>query len=188
MLAGEVGPTEIQREPTGPAPAGALFRGLASGGLMLVGVFLALAGLAVIPGVHVVYGSATGWGSVGLGCALVVLGVFNYVWIGQVFARRANRITVSSRGLELQRIDGVIVRAAWKDAGLRVDISNPTPNDTSGPVWLNCVTPAGEAFGPITRSGSTLVEAEAARNGLRIETSTMGRPPRTTVRVEIRPR
>jgi hypothetical protein len=85
-------------------------------------------------------------------------------------------------------VDGQVIDADWTDPSLRVDITNTSSGDADKLLWLSWQVRTEQVFGTITRSGSTLIEAESARKGLRIDTRSYGRPTRPTVLVRIRPK
>jgi hypothetical protein len=188
MLAGELGPTDILVGSTGTPPGAVMFRAVATGAFLFFGALMAVSGLGWIASFGIHYGSAYGWTVVGLGIAVMLFGVFNFFWFGRVFSRRATRITVSSRGLSATLVDGQVIDADWTDPSLRVDITNTSSGDADKLLWLSWQVRTEQVFGTITRSGSTLIEAESARKGLRIDTRSYGRPTRPTVLVRIRPK
>jgi len=188
MLAGELSPTDILSGSTEVPPGAHVFRAVATGGFLIFGALMVGAGLGEIPGFSIHYGSAYGWTVVSLGVVVILFGVFNFFWFGRAFSRRAARITVSSRGLRATLRDGKVVEADWTDPTLRIDITNTSPEDSERPLWLSWQVRTEQVFGPVTRTGSTLIEAESARKGLRIDTRSYGRPTRPTLLVRIRPK
>jgi hypothetical protein len=187
MLAGELGSTEILSGPSPVPPAARLFRAAASAGFTLVGVLFLVHGLGVLGG-RFSPSSTYGWTAVVLGGVLIVLGVFNFLWFGRAFSRRAMRMTVSSRGLSATLPGGRTIEAEWKEPSLRVDITNTSPEDPDRPLWLSWQVRTDQVYGSITRTGSTLIENEAAHHGLRIETQVFGSSARPTLLVRVRPK
>jgi hypothetical protein len=188
MLAGQLGPTEIQADVSEPLAGAGMTRASVVTAFVAAGVLILVFGLAdvgvstVMPGPsdtpHLVAVTL----AIGLGCALIAIGIFLDLRSGRRLKMRAKKISVSSHGLEFTRMDGRVIVASWRDPSLRLTIQTPHPSEPAAPLVLHYGAGRLSTNGWITRIGSTLIEAEAARSGLIIESESGAAGPSILIR------
>jgi hypothetical protein len=123
----------------------------------------------------------------GVAVYLFVIGGVCWILFGRIAARRANRLILSSAGVVAVLPNGSSVRFDWSEPGLKTVITQWS-TDVTQPLSIQLSTSHKRAFGSIDPSGLELVESEARRNNLSVESTVNGKPPRVWTVVEIQVR
>jgi hypothetical protein len=118
----------------------------------------------------------------------LAIGLWVQRTLGRAFHQRFAKLTVSEQDIRAVRTDDSEVAARWPDPALRIVMRTPPASSSLVSPFLELRVGEQRAYGSVTREGATLIESQASRHGLHIETGPWGKPPETWTAVEIRPK
>lgn len=184
-LPDDMGPTDIQAvEPSrqfGPRQMRKAVTITAIAG----GVFLLIFDLGWIPGITNKNGTTGTLVIYAAAAYFLAMGAFAWFLFGRTISRRALRLTVSSNGLTAILGDQSSLKVAWSNPTFDGGVTDWTQAPTN-PLAFQLRADGRQVWTRITRPGFVLLETEARRNNLSVETVTNGKPPRTWTVTRIR--
>jgi hypothetical protein len=137
-----------------------------------------------IPGLTNQRGVTGGWLTLIAAFYLFALAAVAWVLFSRIAARRANRLIVSGSGVTAVLPDLAQVLFSWADPGFEATITQWS-TDASRDRSIQLRDGRLSAFGFATAAGADVLEGEARRNNLKVESKVMGKSPRTWVVVRI---
>ena len=176
---------EIQAPPSQPTFGPAQFRLVSTFTAVAGGVFLLVFDAGWIPGVTNQKGAIGTYLILGVAIYLFAIAVACWIIFGRIAARRAIKLSLSTDGLRAVLASQSTLSFPWSTPSFEATIIEPS-TDLSEPLSIQMKAGKSRASCLVTRQGAGLLQDEARRNNMSVESVVNGKPPQTWTMVTIR--